>query len=140
MAEFTQALLQVVEVGQNVLLSDTAVKGNRCIRHRQGGGIVTLRAGTNQCRALYKVTFGGNISIPTGGTVGEISLAIAIEGEALATSRMVVTPAAVDELWNVFSAAVVDVPCGCCVTVSVRNTSDQPINVTGANLIVERIA
>lgn len=140
MAEYTQALLQTLGVGQNVLLSDTAVKGNRCIRHRQGSGIVTLRAGANQCRALYKVSFGGNVSIPTGGTVGEISLAIAIEGEALATSTMTVTPAAVEELANVYSAAVVEAPCGCCVTVSVRNTSDQPINVTGANLIVERIA
>lgn len=140
MAEFTQALLQTVEVGQNVLLSDTAVKGNRCIRHRQGSGIVTLRSGNNCCRALYKVSFGANIAIPAGGTVGEISLAIAIEGEPLATSTMTVTPAAVEEFWNVYSAAVVEVPCDCCVTVAVRNTSDQPIDVTGANLIVERIA
>ena len=89
---------------------------------------------------MYKVSFGANIAIPADGTVEEISLAIAIEGEPLATSTMRVTPAAVEEFWNVYSAAVVEVPCDCCVTVAVRNTSTQAIDVQNANLIVERIA
>ena len=60
--------------------------------------------------------------------------------EALASATMIETPAAVEEFSNVFSAVVVSVPIGCCVTVSVRNTSDQAITVQNANLIVERIA
>ena len=40
-----------------------------------------------------------------------------------------------------FSAqAYIDVPCGCCATIAVQNTSDQPIEVQNANLIVVRVA
>lgn len=140
MAEFTAALLQLVAIGQNVQFTDTAVNGNNCIIHRPGSGIVTLRGITNQCRALYKVTFGANIAVPTGETVGEISLAISVDGEPLASATMIETPAAVEEFANVFSAALVSVPRGCCVTIAVENTSDIPVNVQNANLIVERVA
>ena len=140
MAEFTAALLQIVAIGQNVQFTDTAVGCNNCIIHRPGSGIVTLRGITNQCRALYKVTFGANIAIPAGETVGPISLAIAVDGEPLASATMIETPAAVEEFANVFSAALVSVPRGCCVTIAVENTSEIPINVQNANLIVERVA
>jgi hypothetical protein len=69
------------------------------------------------------VTFGGNIAIPTGGTVEPISLALAIDGEAVPSTTMIVTPAAVENFFNVFSAIYIDVPRGCCVNVSVKNVS-----------------
>ena len=53
---------------------------------------------------------------------------------------MIVTPAAVDQYWNVFSAIFVDVPRGCCMSVSVKNIGTEPINIQNANLIVERVA
>jgi hypothetical protein len=53
---------------------------------------------------------------------------------------MIVTPAAVEEYFNVFSAIFIDVPKGCCVTVSVQNTTTTAVNVQNANLIVERVA
>jgi hypothetical protein len=34
----------------------------------------------------------------------------------------------------------IDVPKGCCLTVSIQNTSAQPILVQNANLIIERVA
>jgi hypothetical protein len=108
--------------------------------HRDDSGLVTLKGVTNQCRARYKVTFGGNIAVPTGGTVGAISLALAIEGEPVGSTTMTVTPAAVNEFFNVFSAIFIDVPRGCCTTVSVKNISTQAIDVQNANLIVERVA
>ena len=40
----------------------------------------------------------------------------------------------------VFSAVFIDVPKGCCMTVSVKNISEVPVNVVNANLIVERVA
>lgn len=138
--EITASALQTVALGQNVLFTETPVCGSPSIQHRAGSGIVTLRGTTNQCKARYKVTFGGNIAVPTGGTVGEISVALAISGEALASATAIVTPAAVEEFFNVFTAVFVEVPKGCCLTVSVRNTSDQAINVQNANLIVERVA
>ena len=132
--------LQLVGENQNVLFTDDVTCGNCSIMHRPGSGLVTFRGVTDQCRARFKVTFGGNIAIPTGGTVGPISLAISLEGEPMASTTMIATPAAVENFWNVFSAIFVDVPRGCCVSVGVRNTSDQAINVQNANLIVERVA
>ena len=85
------------------------------------------------------MVYGGNIAIPTGGTVGPISIAISVEGEALGSATATVTPAAVGDEFNVFAAALVSVPRGCCVTVSVRNINTQTIEVQNSNLIVERI-
>ena len=138
--EITAVTLQEVAENQNVLFTDTVIYGNPSIVHRGGSGLVTLRGLTNQCRAQYKVTFGGNIAIPTGGTVEEISLALTIDGEPLGSTLMIETPAAVEEFSNVFSAVYIAVPRGCCVTVGVRNTSAQALNVQNANLIVERVA
>jgi hypothetical protein len=86
------------------------------------------------------VSFGGNIAIPTGGTVGPISVAIAIDGEPVTSTKMIVTPAAVEEFFNVNRDVNIDVPAGCCVQVSVENTSTGDILVENANLIVERVA
>jgi hypothetical protein len=138
--EITAVTLQEVAENQNVLFTDTVICGGPSIVHRGGSGLVTLRGLTNQCRAQYKVTFGGNIAIPTGGTVEEISLALTIDGEPLGSATMIETPAAVEEFSNVFGAVYIAVPRGCCLTVGVRNTSAQAINVQNANLIVERVA
>lgn len=138
--EITAVTLQEVAENQNVLFTDTVICGGPSIVHRGGSGLVTLRGLTNQCRAQYKVTFGGNIAIPTGGTVEEISLALTIDGEPLGSATMIETPAAVEQFSNVFGAVYIAVPRGCCLTVGVRNTSAQAINVQNANLIVERIA
>lgn len=132
--------LQTVEMQGNVLFTDTVISGKCSTTHRDGSGLVTLRGVTNQCRARYKVSFGANIGLPTGGTVEPISVAIAIEGEAVASTTMIYTPAAVEEFGNVFSAIFIEVPRGCCVTISVKNTSGQEIDVQNANLIVERVA
>lgn len=139
--ELTANAIQTVTAGSNVLLTNTVVNGNCSIIHRNGSGLVTLRGITNnQCRARFRVSFGGNIALPTGGTVGAISLAIAINGEAVATTTMISTPAAVEEYNNISSAVFLDVPKGCCVQVSVKNTSTQAVSVQNANLIVERVA
>lgn len=140
MAEYTAIYVQQVAANQNVLFTETPVpSGNSAVVHREGSGIITLRGQTNQCRALFKVVYGGNIAIPTGGTVGPISIAISVDGEALGSATATVTPAAVGDEFNVFAAALVSVPRGCCVTVSVRNINTQTIEVQNSNLIVERI-
>lgn len=138
--EITANALQTVNVNQSVLFSETAVRGNGSIMHREGSGIVTLRALTNQCRARFKVSFGANIAVPTGETVGAVSLAIAINGEGILTSSMIETPAAVEEFSNVYSSLFIDVPNGCCTQISVDNIGDIPVAVQNANLIVERVA
>ena len=132
--------IQTVQANQNVIFTDTVVCGNNCITHRDDSGLVRLKGQTNQCRARYKVSFGGNIAVPTGGTLEQIALAIAIDGEPVEATQMTAVPAAVDNYFNVFGSVFIDVPRGCCSTVSVRNISTIAINVANSNLIAERVA
>lgn len=138
--EIIAVATQTVAENQNVLFTDSVTSGNCSVDHRTGSGLVNLRGNTTQCRARYKVSFGGNIAVPTGGTAGPISVALSIDGEAVGASTMTVTPAAVEEYNNVFGALFIDVPKGCCMTISVQNINDQSILVQNANLIVERVA
>lgn len=140
MAEYTATAVQTVPANANVVFTDAPIDNSCAIVHRKGSGIINLRGLTRQCRARFRVSFGANIAIPTGGAVGPISLAIAADGEALGSSVMIVTPAAINDYFNIGSEALIDVPADCCVTVTIKNISPQSINVMNANLIVERVA
>lgn len=143
MAEYVQtASPQNVPFGQNVLLADSIKCPCGLVKHRNGSGIITLTGGNR-----YVVTFNGNIAVPTGGTAAAIAVALAIDGEALQNSRAIVTPAAVEQYFNVTSTAVITVPCGCCYTVAVENVNagvggeivdQQTISVADGNLTVNR--
>lgn len=141
-AEYSNVPLQTVAVDDNILFDN----GNRACRkgfisHRDDSGIFFLKGATNGCKAIYKVHFDGNIAIATGGTVEPISVAITINGEALGNATAIATPAAIGDFWNVAITTFIDIPCSCCVTVSVENTSDTTaIDVTNANIIFERVA
>lgn len=151
MAEYVYNPIQLVEPNQNVLLQDSISCNRGYVIHRNGSGIMTLRGMVNNpCArfARYQVTFNANIALPEGATVGPIAIALAIGGEPIQTSRAIVTPAAVDEYFNVTSTAIIDVPAGCCYTLTVENVS-QPaaaggvspeINVQNANLVISRLA
>ncbi len=151
MAEFTYNPVQLVQPNQPVVLNTSIPCNKGYVYHRNESGLVILRGIVNcpnACFARYQVTFNGNIAVPTDGTVGPISISLAIDGEPISTSRAIVTPAAVDEYFNATSTAIITVPKGCCFSVSVENTSegataaDAPtaINVQNANLVVSRIA
>ncbi len=140
MAEFTASNIQSVAAGQNVPLTETAVNSKPCIVHREGSGLVTLRGLTQQCKARFKVSFGANIAVPTGGTVGAITTALAVNGEALNGATATVTPAAVENYFNVYVSAIVEVPRGCCVTVAAKNTSAEAVSFANSNMIVERVS
>lgn len=76
MAEFTNSNIVSVAAGQNVPLISTAACSKPCIVHREGSGLVTLRGLTQQCKAKFRVSFGANIAVPTGGAVGAITAAL----------------------------------------------------------------
>lgn len=155
MAEFTKNEVQTVLANQPVTLNTRIGCNKGYVYHRNGSGIVTLRGITNNCFARYQATFNGNIAVPSAGTAGPISVALALDGEPILTSRAIVTPAAVAtepptqaNFFNVTSTATIDVPRGCCFNVSVENTSEgatptdpaPAILVQNANLTVSRIA
>lgn len=152
MAEFVYNEVQLVQPGAAAVLN-TAIGCNRgYVLHRAGSGILTLRGIVNNpCGrfARYRVAYDGNIAVPEGGTAGEIQLALAIDGEIIPTSIAAATPAAVDQYWNVNGFAIIDVPAGCCYTVSVRNASvsadptttpASTLNLRNLNVEVTRLA
>lgn len=121
--------------------------------HEDGTGIFILRGIVNNacgCFARYQVTFNGNVSIPTGGAVTPIAVAITVNGEERQSSEAIYTPAAVETVGNLTSTAIITVPKGCCFTLAVEyvdGTTDDPattptptINVQNGNLTVTRIA
>ena len=140
MAEYSNVPVQTVTTGNNVLFTN----GNRACRkgyvvHRNDSGVITLRGITNQCRAAYRVQFTGNVAISAGETVAPISIALALNGESLGNATAIVTPAAVGNFFNVSVSTFVDVPRGCCLTLSVKNiTADTSIDVENANIVIDR--
>lgn len=132
MAEFSANAVQTVAPGETVVFTES-VSSCPCglVRHRDGSGSFLL-AGRGASK--YLVDFGANIAVPTGGTVGEISLAIAIDGDTVPATTMTVTPAAVEEFFNVARSTALSIWKGCCETVSIRNVSDQAILVQNAGV------
>lgn len=151
-AEFIYNEEQLVAYGSNLLLLDSIRCPNGYVLHDNGTGIVTLRGIVNNpCCTFtrYRITANCNIAIPTGGTVGSISIAVAQNGEEIPTSKAIVTPAAVEEFWNVSVDKVITVARGCCPTVAIENvlpgidpTTEvgQSILVRNLNVIVDKIS
>ena len=154
MAEYSANAAQNIAASGNAIFTETPIPSCGLIFHRDESGVFRLASpakiigklyGGCPCNrqlleALYNVTFHGNIAIPTGGTVEEISLAIAIDGSVDPSSTMIVTPAAVGDFWNVGAEIIVAVPSICgCESVSVVNTSTQAITLQNANLTIEYV-
>lgn len=148
MPELAYAQVQSVVAGANAIFDTVIPCQKGYVYHRNGSGITILRGITNcPCSrfARYTVTFNGNIALPEGATVGAISVALSVNGEAIATSIAIVTPAAVDDYFNVTSTAIIDVPRGCCFNVGLQNTSvgtttNPTINIQNANLTISKAA
>jgi len=151
MAEYlTRDTVESVALNAPIPFIDSIRCNKGYVFHQNGTGIFVLRGITNNCFARYEVEFTGNISIPDGGDLTPIATAIVVSGEERIGSRAIYTPAAVDEYGNVTSRAVIDVPRGCCFTVSVEyvnGTVDDPtvvptplINVIDGSLSINRIA
>lgn len=147
MAEYSANAVQTVNPGETIIFTEAPVPCNRgLVRHRDDTGNFLLAGyvpnigrccGRNNS-ANYLIDFGANIAVPTGGTPGEISVALQIDGSTIPSSTMTVTPAAVEEFFNVSRAINAQIWRGCCETIAVRNVSDQPILVQNANIIFSR--
>lgn len=151
MAEYlTRDGTETVALNAPVPFIDSIRCNKGYIFHQNGTGVFVLRGITQNCFARYNVEFTGNIAIPEGGAVTPIATAIVVSGEERTGSRSISTPAAVDEYGNVKSRATVDVPRGCCFTVSVEyvnGTVNDPatvptpiINVIDGSLSISRTA
>ena len=150
MAEYlTRDSVETVQLNTPISFLDSIPCPNGNVYHQSGSGIFILKGKTNNCFARYEVEFTGNIAIPTGGAVSPIAVAITVNGEQRLGSRSIYTPAAVDEYGNVTSRAMIDVPRGCCFTVSAEyvsgvvdgtTTPTPSINVIDGSISINRKA
>ena len=154
MAEYlTRDSVETVALNAPIQFLDSIPCNKGYVFHQSGTGIFVLKGIVNNscnCFARYNIEFTGNIAIPEGGTVTPIATAIIVSGESREGSRSIYTPSAVDEYGNVTSRATVNVPKGCCFTVSVEYVSgvvDDPtttptpvISVIDGSLSITRVA
>ena len=140
--EYSFITTQSVDIDENILF----LNGNRCckkglIMHNDSSGVFRVKGVSNCCKTIYKVHFNANIAIATGGTVEPISVALTQNGEVLRNAVATVTPAAIGDFFNVSLETFIELPCGCCDTITVRNISDTTaIDVINANIVIDRVA
>lgn len=151
-AEYLANSEQTVALNAPIIFTASIPCTKGYVYHEDETGIFILRGIVNcptACFATYRVTYNGNISIPTGGTVAPIAVALTVNGEPRPTSRAIFTPAAVEEYGNVTSTAIIKVPRGCCFSLSVESvpasadptvTPAPQIVVQNSNLVIDRIA
>ena len=148
--EFLANAVQSVALNSPIIFTASIPCRKGYVYHEDETGIFILKGiAQNQCFATYRVTYNGNVAVPTGGAVTPISVALVVNGEPRLTSRAIYQPAAVDEYGNLTSTAIIKVPKGCCFSLSVEyvQATDDPtvtptplINVQNSNLVVDRIA
>ena len=144
MADYSANAIQTIGPGEDAIFYDVNPCRRGLVRHRNGAGTFLLSGATNRrccCNnrgPSYFVDFGANIAVPEGETVGPISVAFVIDGSIVPATEMIVTPAAVDEYFNVSRASTLNIWAGCCETIGIRNTSDIPINMQNANVSIAR--
>lgn len=152
-AEYSASTLQAVAANGSVIFTESPVPCNRgLVYHRDESGLFRLASPSTsgycgyrrRCcclgmpQSIYEVAFHANIAVPTGGTAEEISLGVFIDSELDPSSIMTITPAAVEEFGNVGADILVSVPAICrCASVSVRNISEQAIDVQNANIVFD---
>ena len=87
---------------------------------------------------IYQITFSANVA-PT--VAGQITLNITNAGENIVGGQMQTPGTTVDVFENVSKTILVTVPCECCETFAVKNTTPtNPIEVSDPSIVIERLA
>ena len=150
-AEYSIITPQTVQPNQPAVFLDSPCPYAEGFIFKKSGGVFLLANNaptTNACSCgcgcrriyttNYEVEVHANIEIPTGGTVEEIQLALAVDGVVDPASIMSFTPAAVETAGNVGSSIIVSVPSICgCDSLALVNVSTQPITINNASLVFD---
>lgn len=117
--------------GARAITNASKVCNGGWLYHADGSGQFQLtRPG------IYRVDFSAEV---TAAAAGDVEMTINTNGEALAGTRMGATLAAADDLANLATGALVVVPCGASVTVTVANASAAEMTVNSASLVITRV-
>lgn len=156
MAEYGYNEDQTLQPGAAALLLDIepCTRCPQLVIHDNLTPNLTLRGiarNMNCCnpKARYNVEFSANFTLAEGATVGPIQLALSVNGYVRPFTISAATPAAVGDYWHAEGSTNIDVPAGCCTTVTVVNASESAtpgttpapaVTVRNLNVTVSRIA
>ena len=129
MIDAVNVAAQTVNVNNPVIFGATRIKTGCTVRHEQGSGRFVLTK-----PGVYRVTFNANISTTDAGTA---ILGVTQDGEAITWASINATTIAGASL-PVSVTTLVRVYC-CDSSVSVANLSTVAINVTDANIVIDRL-
>lgn len=127
----------VVSVGSNVLFPTDRVRTKSCnsccgwLSHDTGSGLFTL---TKQ--GIYEIQYNANI---TSADVGQASLVLEQNGEAIGGTQSIYTVATASALGHVSASTLIRVPCGASYTITLTNNSTLALNIQDANIIIKKI-
>ena len=143
MARYITSTDQNVSLNNTVPFDIVSIPCNRGCVIPITTGVLTLKGNTSNRFARYEVKLQANVSIPEGGAVTPIALAITLNGVAIPDSMAIVTPAAAEEFWHINTSVTITVPCDCCVSVSaayVDATEDDASVTPTPSILVRRRA
>lgn len=127
----------VVSAGSNVLFPTDRVRTKSCnsccgwLSHDTGSGLFTL---TKQ--GIYEIQYNANI---TSTDIGQASLVLEQNGEAIGGTQSIYTVATASALGNVSASTLICVPCGASYTITLTNNSTLALNVQDANIVIKKI-
>ena len=149
-AEYSIVTPQTVAPNQPAVFLDAPCPCREGLIFKKSGGVFLLASNAPDnacscgcgCRRIYTTNYEAevhaNVEIPTGGTVEEIRLALAVDGVIDPASIMSYTPAAVETAGNVGTSIIVSVPSICgCDSVALVNASTQDITINNASLVFD---
>ena len=130
---------QTVQPTANILFNGSNVRTRSCnsccgwLNHNINSGLFEItKAG------IYEITFSANVA-PT--VAGQITLNITNSGENIIGGQMQTSGSTANVFENVSSSILVEVPCNCCDTFTIKNnTPTNPITVNNPSIVITRVA
>ena len=131
--------VQTVTNGNNVLFPTDRIRTKACqceckgwLAHDTGSGLFTITK-----PGIYEISFDADI---TSATVGDASLVLEQNGEAIGGTQSLYNVATTSTYGNVSGDTLIQVPCGASYTITLGNNSGLDLLVQNANIIIEKIA
>ena len=130
---------QTVQPLANILFNGSNVRTRSCssccgwLNHNINSGLFEITK-----PGIYEITFSANVA-PT--VAGAITLNITNSGENIIGGQIQTAGTTAGVFGNVSKTILVEVPCNCCDTFTIKNsTLTNPITVSDPSLVIERVA
>ena len=131
---------QTVRAGANVLFNAANVQTNSCKPCRGWLNFGNVNSGLFEITkpGYYFIHFNANVSPNT--TAGQITVNITNAGENIIGGEMQSPGTTVGTFENIAAGVLVQVPCNCCDTFSIKNTTTEDVDFNNPSITILRLA